>query len=142
MRAFGFLARGKPRDVVQAESRSFAFAGDSWRPLSFGQAPWEQIGVYGDRILTQYPAYYNEPQLKNGVSGLSSALYTPTISAVPTFQQTQGPVNLPGAGKLGQTFTGPMGPLGVSAMKARVTQAQVRQGGSAALSWARSLTGG
>lgn len=76
------------------------------------------------------------------MSGLQPYWYTPSRSVIPTFEQTQQRAYQPGPQRSGQTYTGPIGPISVGALKARITQAQVRQSGASALSWARSLTGG
>src|ERR1700722_2109249 len=77
------LQRGKQGnpDPVAAEYGTVT----GWRPLGHGQAVWEQIGVYGDAYLNQFPAYYNQPQLHSAVEWLWDAWYTPSVSVVPTF---------------------------------------------------------
>jgi hypothetical protein len=113
-----------------------------WRPFGGGQHPSQQIGVYGDAYLNQFPAYYNQPQLHQGVEFLSSAWYTPTVSTLPTFDQTQQPTNIAGGQRFGAPAGAPLGPLTAKGWRSRVTQAQVAQSGASALSWAANLTEG
>lgn len=114
----------------------------SWKPLpTLGFAPL-QIGVYGEPLLSQFPALYNQPQLHQGVEGLQSAWYTPSQSPNPTFQQTQRPTNIAGGQRYGQNAGGPLGPLSAKKLAQRVASAQVRQSGLTAQQWATGLSGG
>jgi hypothetical protein len=133
------LQRGKrgQEDPVAAE-----FGPVHWRPLPSGAAPWGQIGVWGDSLLNQFPAYYNQPQLLQGVQDLQSGWYTPTVSTLPTFDQTQRPTNVAGGQRYGANPGAPVGPLTAKGWRKRVTQASVAQSGASALSWAANLTEG
>lgn len=111
-----------------------------WRPLSWGQAPWEQIGAYDGSPLNQYPAHYDQPQLRQGVEGLRSNWQVPTVLPVLSWQQTQNVANVPGAQRYGAPAGAPVGPLSAKAMRARVASAQVRQSGMASMSWAQGLS--
>lgn len=116
----------------------------AWKPLpTLGPAPL-QIGVYGEPLLNQFPAYYNQPQLHQGVEGLSSCWDTPSAGAqgLTNFQHTQSPSNVNGGQRYGGKPGGPTGPLSARKMAARVAAAQVRQSGLAATQWAQGLTGG
>lgn len=115
---------------------------DQWRPLpTQGPAPL-QIGVYGAVRISQFPGYYNQPQLHQGVEGERSCWYTPTVSTLPTFEQTQRPTNIPGGQRYGANPGAPLGPLSSRKLAARVAAAQVRQSGLQATQWAQGLTGG
>jgi hypothetical protein len=114
----------------------------AWKPFpTLGPAPL-QIGVYGDSLLNTFPAYYNQPQLHQGVEGLQSDWYTPTVSTLPTFMQTQRPNNVQGGQRWAGKPGGPLGPLSSRKLSARVAAAQVRQSGLSATEWAQGLTGG
>jgi hypothetical protein len=128
--------------TAQGDPVAAQYGEDRWRPLpTLGPEPL-QIGVFGATLLTQFPSYYDQPQLHQGVEGLSSDWFTPSVSSTLTFQQTQRPTNIAG----GQRFAGkpgaPIGPLSARALAARVSAAQVRQSGLAATQWAQGLTGG
>lgn len=114
---------------------------DRWQSFPAVPAPWQQIGK-GAPWLSQFPAYYNQPQLHSGVEWERSAWYTPTRSVLPTFEQTQRPTNIAGGQRTGLSFSGLLGPLSARRMAARVKQSQVAQSGAGALSWASQLTGG
>lgn len=112
-----------------------------WLPMpTMGPAPL-QIGVYGDRLFSQFPANLPGPQLFQGVEGLNSSWQTPGTSSLPNFQQTTYPENVPGGQRWGQSYTGGLGPISAKAMQARVVAAQVRQSGLSAMQWAQSLNG-
>jgi hypothetical protein len=135
------MQRGKKgSDPVAAEYAPVP----GYRSFDGTPAPWQQIGRYGDQYLSQFPAYYNQPQLHSGSEWLAPGMYyfTPTVSVIPTFEQTQRPVNMPGGQRVGSGYSGPIGPLSVRGLLARVTQAQVKQSGAGALSWASQLSGG
>lgn len=130
------LQRGKKgSDPAQAE-----WAPDVWLPFPNVPSPWAQVGK-GAVWLSQFPAYYNQPQLHSGREWGSSRYYTPARSVLPDFQMTQRPTNIAGGQRTGQSYTGPVGPLSARKLFARVTQSQVAQSGTSALSWASQLTG-
>ena len=137
--ALAILQRGKKgSDPVAAEYGPVA----GWRPLPSGAAPWSQIGVYGDSLLNQFPAYYNQPQLHSGTEWLQSGWYTPSESVLPNFMQTQQPANVAGGQRVGAVPGAPVGPISSRAYASRVLQAQIKQSGASALSWAANLSEG
>lgn len=131
------LIRRRGGDPVPAE---YGAVQPNRRAMPGAQHPSQQIGLFGDVQLSQFPARWEGAQLNCGVNGLSSRLYTPSRSTTYTFQQTQYPDQTLSAQRFGQTYTGPVGPLNVARMEANVVAGQVRQSGLAALSWARKLT--
>lgn len=137
-----FGRRRKSYPALGADVAPSGWGDVSWRPLpTLGPAPL-QIGVYGQQLLNQFPARYEGLQLDCGVNGLRSGYFTPTVSVVPTFQQTAHPVNVPGGQRAGQTHTGPLGPLSARKLQQAVVAAQVRQSGLQAMQWAQGLQGG
>lgn len=114
---------------------------EGWKPLpTMGPAPL-QIGVFAGQLLNQYPAYYTQPQLHQGVEGLRSNWFVPTRGVVPDFMATAYPQNVPGGQRMGSTYTGPLGPISSRRMQSRVVAAQVRQSGLQAMQWAQGLSG-
>jgi hypothetical protein len=141
MAQWAILQRGKKgSDPVAAEYAPVP----GYRPLPGVAAPWQQKGLYGDQYLSQFPAYYNQPQLHSGTDWLAPGMYfyTPTVSVLPTFEQSQRPANIAGAQRFASGLQSPLGPLSARALFARVTQAQVSQSGASALSWASQLSSG
>src|ERR1035437_3156786 len=103
------MQRGKKgSDPVAAEYAPVP----GYRSFDGTPAPWQQIGRYGDQYLSQFPAYYNQPQLHSGSEWLAPGMYyfTPTVSVIPTFEQTQRPVNMPGGPRVGSGYSGPIRP--------------------------------
>jgi hypothetical protein len=113
----------------------------TWRGLTWPPSQPQQIGLWGEAILSQVEGYYNQPQLHSAVEFLQKGWYVPTVSAVPTFDQTQQPHPI-GGQRWGSVYSGPIGPLNVKAMQARVAAAQVRQSGLMAQTWAMGLGSG
>lgn len=140
MARMAILQRGKRagKDPVAAEFGPIY----GWRPFGHGQHASDQIGAWGDSLLNQFPAYYNQPQLHQGVEYRSTRWYTPTVSVLPTFDQTQRPTNVAGGQRFGAPAGAPVGPLTSKGWRSRVTQAQIAQSGASALSWAANLTEG
>lgn len=136
------LQRGKRgQEVVNDGGPEARWAPDVWQAYPLVRAPWEQVG-HGAFWTNQFPAYYNQPQLRQGVEGLRSAYFVPTRSVLPYFEQTQRPTNIAGGQRTGQSVTGLAGPLSSRSLFARVKSAQLAQSGATALSWAQQLTGG
>jgi hypothetical protein len=135
-------------DPVAAEFGPLHAGGNSpggpiaWRPLPTAGPEPLQKGVYGDSLLNEFPAKYDQPQLHQGVEGLTSNWWTPTVSPLYTFQQTQRPANVAGGQRFAGKPGGPLGPISSRALAARVAAAQVRQSGLQATDWAQSMTGG
>jgi hypothetical protein len=129
-----------PGDAVAIE-----YGRDAWRPMPTPSQP-QQIGVFGAVLLNQFPAYYNQPQLLQGVEGFDSSWYTPNVNGAAglssNFQHTQSPSNISGAQRNAGKPGGPLGPLSSRRLSARVAAAQVRQSGLQATEWAQGLTGG
>jgi hypothetical protein len=101
----------------------------------------DQIGAFAGGQLTQRAGNVLEVQRKQGVEGLSAGWMVPgarqaTLSWLADQQRAgyTGPQR-----SLGGT-NGGLGPITAKAMRARVTAAQVRQSGTAAVDWARSLS--
>jgi hypothetical protein len=135
-RRFAFTRR-QPADPVPAEYGAVS-GGRPFAPLA---TPNVQGGYFDDVRLNQFPARWEGLMLRCGVEGLKSGWYTPTISVVPTFQQSQYPQrDRVGTQRFGQGYTGGVGPVNVAAMNAAVVAAQIRQSGLSAMSWAKDLT--
>lgn len=111
-----------------------------WRPLQV-PAPWQQIGVYGDARLNQYPARWEGAQLWNGVGSLSQYWEVRSASFVPYWQQTQQQAVVAGGQRFGGAPGTPAaaGPIASRQMRASVLNAQIAQSGLAAMSWADQL---
>jgi hypothetical protein len=141
----GSVAYQNPWAAQTTRRHDADVAQEEWGPVAWRGIPvpaaHEQIGLYGEAILSQVEGYYNQPQLHSGREWGQSCWFTPTVSVVPTFQQTQKPYPI-GGQRYGQTFTGPIGPLNVKAMQQRIAAAQVRQSGLMAQSWAAALGSG
>lgn len=110
------------------------------RAMPGHQLPPNQIGLYGDNQLSQFPARWEGLMLRCGVEGLRDGWYTPSKSVVPDFQQTQYPAVNVSPQLMGANPGAPVGPVNVAAMQANVIAGQIRQSGLAAMSWARQLT--
>lgn len=111
-----------------------------WRPLPNTLAPWQQIGVYGNAIQSNFPSNYVQPQLLQGVEGLRSAYYTPTKSGQVNFLLNQQQAYLPGYQRYGSQYSGPLGPISSKQLQQNVVTAQIRQSGLQALQWAQGLS--
>lgn len=136
---WGILSGRKAKPVGDPVPEEYGV--DTWRGWPYGTAPQEQIGIYGAQLLSQYPAYYNQPQLHSGPEWLSSHWFTPTAGTLPYWTQTTRPQNVPGGQRWGAPYSGPVGPISAQANQSRVAQAQLAQSGARALGWAQSLIG-
>jgi hypothetical protein len=117
----------------------------------FHPAPWEAFGGGGSGMrvnvpLSQVPARWEDVQLHNGVDGLKSAWYFPPSPGewapavqVPAIQQTQRPVNVPGAQRFGQKYGGQLGLVANQQMRLAVLRAQIRQSGTGATQLGQTL---
>lgn len=113
-----------------------------WRPGGVKVAPiWDQVGVYGDAMLSQYPARWEGAQLWVGRQGNNPGWMIPGPGSIPAWQATANVVNVPGAQRMGGKPSNPAGagPISARAMRESVVMAQIQQSGLAAMSWAEAL---
>lgn len=113
-----------------------------WRPGGVKVAPiWDQIGVYGDAMLNQYPARWEGQQLYNGRQGNNPGWAIPGPGMIPSWQATQNIANVPGALRMAGKPSNPagVGPIAARQMRESVVMAQIQQSGLAAMSWAQAL---
>lgn len=114
-----------------------------WAPGYGTPHPSQQIGRFDGQMLNQYPANIPGVQLHQGVEGLDSRWYVPTVSYQPNgalVTSTTRPTNITGGNRYGAMFSGPSGPISARANAARVSAAAVRQSGLAASQWAQGLS--
>lgn len=139
--ARSYVDRGAPHSVADSwPPQHWGVTG--WRPGGVKVVPvWDQIGVYGDAMLNQYPARWEGLQRNNGREGNMPGWVVPYRSSVPYFQVTTYPQLVPGAQRMGGKPSNPagVGPLSSRAMRQSVLLAQVQQSGLQALSWAQAL---
>lgn len=138
--ARGILQRGKAGQEPPQGGPEATWGLDTWQSFPDVASPWQQHGK-GAYWQNQFPAYYNQPQLHSAVEWLRPGWYTPTVSAVPTFDQTVYPTPQ-GAQRFGQPAGQPVGPISAKQSALRVAQQQLAQSGAQAFSWAQNLTGG
>lgn len=109
-----------------------------WRAIAIPSDP-QQIGLYGEAILSQFPARWDGIQRENGVSAMYPGWTVPGPNDDPIWLRTQRPTNLPGTQRFGSTAPYGQGPIAVRSMNRAVTQAQINQSGLASQAWAAQI---
>jgi hypothetical protein len=122
--------------------RSVGWGPVGWKPLSV-DAPWQQNAVFGERVLSQYPARWEGAFLRNGVGEIRTGWMEPYPGIIPYWQVTTYPQNVPGAQLYGGAPGQPSlaGPIASRGLKASVLAAQVKQSGLQTMSWANQIGG-
>lgn len=112
-----------------------------WRAFGHGQHASDQIGAYDGTPLTSLPGIVPGVQLHAGVEGLDAGWCYPSVSAIPngSIQQTPAVAAADTGQRYGSIFSGPLGPLNVRRMRARVSQASIEQTSLMAEPWAGVL---
>lgn len=112
-----------------------------WRGIGYGAAPSEQVGAYDGTVLNALPAIVPGVQLHQGVEGMNSGWYYPTVSAIPggSPQEYRPTPGAAGGQRYGSRYSGPIGPLSVRRMRQRVAQASIEQTALMAEPWAGVL---
>jgi len=111
-----------------------------WRGLPY-QSPSQQIGAFAGTQLTQRAGNVLEVQRRQGVENTSAAWMVPAgRDAFVSWLATQQRAGYTGPQRSQGGSSGGLGPITAKAMRARVTAAQVRQSGMAAVQWAQSLS--
>lgn len=111
---------------------------DRWRPLNV-PATWQEIGVYGAAILSQFPARVDGLQRDCVVGSFYPGWTVPGPTDVPVWLRTQYPVNIAGAQRYGSTAPQGVGPIAARKFTRRVTAAQIAQSGLAVQSWVTQI---
>lgn len=117
-------------------SQAQPFQGVEWGPVAWKGLPTplppNQIGVYGDWQLSQYPANIPGPQLFGGVQALRSGWVVDSRSLLPIWQQTQNPANVAGGQRGGSIFSAGHGPIALLQERMAMLQRQAAATGAPA----------
>ncbi len=112
-----------------------------WRAVPVTLPP-QQVGAYGEAILTQRYGFWPGLQLRNGVMGLNPGWIALGRGGVPYWQLSQTPSNAPGGQRMGsQAQIGSLGIIKSRQLRGRVTMAQIQQSGLQLTQWAQELQG-
>lgn len=120
--------------------RAVGWGPSGWRGLPTPTAP-NQIGEYGDAILSATPARWEGAQLWCGRESQFPGWQAPSGQQVPIFFQTQQRAYLPGAQRYGGNAgnLAAAGPLASRRLRQSVLKAQVQVSGLQVMSWAQQI---